>query len=96
MADQESKKQNQANEPQSVAQLLQLYPSIAAQLQASKNIEDAKETLLPIESQTDNTQVAFLKELAKEKTIEAANITQAIHSLTSSKEVRKEARRRLI
>lgn len=89
MANQEFQKQN-------LAQLLQNHQSIAVQLQASKNVEDAKEALLPIESQADNTQVAFLKELAKEKTIEAANITQAIHTLTSSKEVRKEARRCLI
>jgi tetratricopeptide (TPR) repeat protein len=96
MADQEFHTSNQDDESQTIATLLQQYQSIAAQLVNNKTPEEANTALEPIQSQDETIQIAFLKELAKEKTLDAANITQAIHILSPSKAVRKEARRRLI
>lgn len=96
MADQEFQTSNQDDESRIVTTLLQQYHDIAAQLASNVTPESTVTTLGPIQSQNDTIQIAFLKELAKEKTVEAANIEQAIQTLSPSKEVRKEARRRVI
>ncbi|HTI13377.1 MAG TPA: tetratricopeptide repeat protein [Dictyobacter sp.] len=72
------------------------YQEIAQQLLRSETMSEAIEALEPITSQPDEIQTSFLKFLGKEFNIESANILQAIHTLSDSKLVRKEARRRLI
>ena len=96
MTEQEFHTSNQDDGSQIVATLLQQYHSIAAQLVGNQTSDEAEKALEPIQSQDETVQIAFLKALAKEKTLEAANITQAIYTLNPSKEVRKEARRRQI
>jgi tetratricopeptide (TPR) repeat protein len=96
MADQEFQASNQKDAAQIAATLLQQYQDIATQLAKSRTSEAAQAALEPIQSQDATVQIAFLKALAQKKTVEAANITQAIHTLSPNKEVRKEARRRLI
>ncbi|GER89241.1 hypothetical protein KDW_34030 [Dictyobacter vulcani] len=81
---------------QTEATLLQHYQDIAHQLNSSDSVAEAKAVLEPIYSQPEATQVAFLKLLAKQHNTEAADIIQAMYTLNENKEIRKEARRRLI
>lgn len=96
MADQENKTSKQDDATQIATTLLQQYRTIATELARSVTQEATQASLEPIQSQDETTQITFLKVLGKEKTIEAANIAQAIQTLSPSKEIRKEARRRLL
>jgi len=86
---------SQANIEQ-VRDLLTRYQFIAAALETNTEAAQDEETLAPITSLDENTQIALVKELGKELTPAAADVLQAIYTYAPGKEVRKEARRSLI
>jgi tetratricopeptide (TPR) repeat protein len=86
---------SQAN-MQQIQELLARYPFIAAALDTNTEAAQDEETLAPITSLDENTQLALMKELGKEKATEAANVLQAIYTYAPAKDVRQEARRSLI
>ena len=86
---------SQENETQA-QQLLEHHHEIAEDLHASKSREQAETTLIDIINMPEATQIALLKLLSKEHDSEAADVLAAIHELSPSKNVRKEARRSLI
>jgi tetratricopeptide (TPR) repeat protein len=86
---------SQANIEQ-VRDLLTRYQFIAASLESNTKVAQDEETLAPITSLDENTQIALVKELGKELTPAAADVLQAIYTYAPGKEVRKEARRSLI
>lgn len=86
---------SQANIEQ-VRDLLTRYQFIAAALEANTEVAQDEETLAPITSLDENTQIVLVKELGKELTPAAADVLQAIYTYAPAKEVRKEARRSLI
>ncbi|GCE06291.1 tetratricopeptide repeat protein [Dictyobacter aurantiacus] len=92
MTDQD--KQNKG--PEGDVALLQQFEQIARALNASEDPAEAKALLEPFTSQPENVQIALLKTLGTIKTTAAADIIQAINALSDNKEIRKEARRRLI
>ncbi len=79
-----------------VQQLLADYQQIAQHIQQSQSPEQAESALAPINILPENTQIAFLKALAKENNTDAADTLVAVNALSPHKEVRKEARRALI
>jgi Flp pilus assembly protein TadD len=79
-----------------IEQLLAHYPQIAQALHDSAELAEAEKALMPITDLSETTQYAYLKALAKENTVDAANILAAMHTLSPLKEVQKEARRSLI
>jgi tetratricopeptide (TPR) repeat protein len=81
---------------QQVQELLARYQFIAAALQTNTEAAQDEETLAPITSLDENTQLALVKELGKELTTAAADVLQAIYTYAPAKEVSKEARRSLI
>jgi len=86
---------SQENETQA-QHLLEHYHEIAEDLHASKSREQAEAALSEINSIPEATQMALLKLMSKEHDSEAADVLTAIHELSPSKNVRKEARRSLI
>jgi tetratricopeptide (TPR) repeat protein len=95
------KHHDDANEKKSVHStpvptLVKQYRSIADQLQQSEDLEDAEDALSPITNESVPTQIEFLKALTNEHTTAAADIAQALNTLSDHKEVRKEARRSLV
>ncbi|GCF07659.1 tetratricopeptide repeat protein [Dictyobacter arantiisoli] len=92
MADHESRTHSQDN----ATSLVQNYHTIAQQLKISKDLAQTNAALEPIQNQPVEEQIAFIKAMGKENTVEAADVVQALHTLSPDKEVRKEARRRLI
>ncbi|GHO84644.1 tetratricopeptide repeat protein [Dictyobacter formicarum] len=87
---------NQKIVPEGEAALLQQFQHIAQALNASEDLAEAKAILEPITSQPENVQISLLKTLGTMKSTDAADIIQAINALSDNKEIRKEARRRLI
>jgi tetratricopeptide (TPR) repeat protein len=79
-----------------VQQLLADYHQTAQHIQQSKDPAQVESALAPMNALPENTQIAFLKALAKENTIDAADTLVAVNALSPHKEVRKEARRSLI
>jgi tetratricopeptide (TPR) repeat protein len=79
-----------------VPTLVKQYQSIADQLQQSDDLEEVEDALSPITNESVSTQVEFLKALTNEHTTAAADIAQALNTLSDHKEVRKEARRSLV
>ncbi len=79
-----------------VQQLLADYQQIAQHIQQSQSPAQLESTLAPINALPENTQIAFLKALAKENTTDAADTLVAVNAISPHKEVRKEARRALI
>ena len=94
--DQQDDQQEIISAHQTDAFLLTNYHQIAQELSASRDLTAAEEALAPILNAPDTTQLALLKALAQEKATDAADIAQAVQILTTSKEVRKEARRTLV
>ena len=86
---------NYQDDPQ-VQKLLQNYHEMALALREAKSASAAEEAIAPIASQSDETQVAFLKSLTLEATTDAADIATAIRLTTSNEAVRREARKLLI
>ncbi|HEV2654289.1 MAG TPA: hypothetical protein VGT82_04995, partial [Ktedonobacteraceae bacterium] len=79
-----------------VQQLLADYHQTAQHIQQSKDLAQVESALAPMNALPENTQIAFLKALAKENTSDAADTLVAVNALSPHKEVRKEARRSLI
>ena len=86
---------SQENETQA-RELVEHYHEIAEDLHASKSREEGATALIDIINMPESTQIALLKLLSKENDSEAADVLAAIHELSPSKNVRKEARRSLI
>ena len=79
-----------------VQQLLADYHQTAQHIQQSKDLAQVESALAPMNALPENTQIAFLKALAKENNSDAADTLVAVNALSPHKEVRKEARRSLI
>lgn len=95
-----SKKPQQSFVPQGddthLQHLLEQRHSIAESLRGSSSRVQAETTLAQITSNAEGTQLAFLKALAKQRDIDAADVLLALNELAPDKAVRKEARRALI
>jgi len=83
-------------EIQQVQQQLVQYIRLAQTLHASATQEEVESALAPLNTLSEKIQLALLKALVKENTQEAADILVAVNVFSTSKEVRKEARRSLI
>ncbi len=79
-----------------VQQQLTQYHQIASALHTSTEKAQAEVALAPLTGLSESTQIAFLKVLSKESTVDAADIMSAMNTLAPIKEVRKEAHRSLI
>jgi tetratricopeptide (TPR) repeat protein len=79
-----------------VQSLLAQFREIAKALHKSQEQQQVEAALQPILSVTEGTQLALLKVLSKEHSEDAADVVLALNEFSSSKEVRKEARRSLI
>src|SRR5712692_7130017 len=76
--------------------ILEHYHQIANNLHASTNQEQAETALNEINNLPEGTQMALLKALSREHHTDAADVLIAINELSSTKGIRKEARRSLI
>src|SRR5438067_1689246 len=81
---------------QQVQHLLAQYHHIAETLHSSSNRADVEAALKPFDALSEAAQLAAMKALSKETTADAADMLTAINTLSTSKEIRKEARRSLI
>ncbi len=72
------------------------YHQIAQSLRNSTEPAQAEAALAAISSMPEAAQIALLKALGKEYTIDSADVLLAVNTLAPLKEVRKEARRSLI
>src|SRR5690349_14282004 len=72
------------------------YHQIAEALEASQNTAAIEEALAPITALDETVQIALLKALGKEQNVDAADVAQALHTMSAQKEIRKEARRTLL
>jgi tetratricopeptide (TPR) repeat protein len=79
-----------------VEQYVAQHQQLAQQLRNSTTIQETIATLEPVQSLPKEEQIAFLKALSKQNSVDAADIVQAFFTLSDNKEVRKEARRRLV
>jgi len=77
-------------------QVLEHYQQIAATLHTSEGQQQIDTALAEINALPENAQMALLKDLSKERQVDAADILAAIYEFSASKIVRKEARRSLI
>lgn len=95
-----SKKSQQPIVPQGddahLQHLLEQRHSIAEALRKSTSRVQAETALASIMSNAENTQLALLKALAKQRDMDAADVLLALNELAPEKAVRKEARRALI
>jgi tetratricopeptide (TPR) repeat protein len=95
-----SKKSQQPFVPQGddghLQHLLEQRHSIAESLRGSSSRIQAETALAQITSNAEGTQLAFLKALAKQRDVDAADVLLALNELAPDKAVRKEARRALI
>jgi tetratricopeptide (TPR) repeat protein len=81
---------------QQVQLLLGQYHQIAETLHSSNNQAEAEAALQSFGTLSEAAQLAILKALSKENTTDAADLLTAINALSTSKDIRKEARRSLI
>jgi tetratricopeptide (TPR) repeat protein len=81
---------------QQVQLLLDQYHQIAEALHSSTRQAEAEAALQPFDALSEAAQLALLKALSKENTTDAADLLTAINALSTSKDIRKEARRSLI
>src|SRR5258708_8214650 len=79
-----------------VQQLLELRHRIAEELRGSTSRNQAEAALAGISGTDENTQMALLKALARQRDTDAADVLLAVNELTANKAVRKESRRALI
>lgn len=79
-----------------VQQQLAGYRQIAQALLRSQDPAQAENALQPITDLPEIAQLALLKALGKEKTVEAADVLLAVNTYAPIKEARKEARRALM
>jgi hypothetical protein len=78
------------------AQLFARYQQVTTAVRVSQNREEIEQALREIETLPAGAQMALLGLLAKEQTVEAADLLLALHAFAAHKETRKEARRALI
>ena len=79
-----------------VQQQLAGYRQIAKALLRSQDPAQAENALQPITGLPESAQLALLKALGKENTVEAADVLLAVNTYAPIKEARKEARRSLM
>jgi tetratricopeptide (TPR) repeat protein len=79
-----------------IQRLLAEYHQIAQDLHQSQDHAQAEAALAPINELSEAVQIAWLKALARENSVDAADVLLAANELSPHKEVRKEARRSLI
>lgn len=79
-----------------VQQQLEQYRQVAQAVRSSMTPAQVETAIASINEMTEATQVAFLKALTKEGTLDAADVLQAINLFAALKETRKAARRALI
>jgi tetratricopeptide (TPR) repeat protein len=72
------------------------YRQIATDLHSSSDQQQAQAALTEISNLPEGAQLALLKALAKEQNTDAADVLNAINTLSPLKSVRKEARRSLL
>ena len=77
-------------------QYVEHYTEYAQQLNASHSIAEVVNTIEPVQSLNETEQVAVIKELGKKNDLAAADLIQAIFSLSDNKHIRKEARSRIV
>ncbi len=77
-------------------QVFERYHEVANKVRASTERQAAAAELAEINDLSEAAQFALLKSLAREKSLDAADLLLAINELSSLKSVRKEARRALI
>jgi tetratricopeptide (TPR) repeat protein len=94
------KKQTQLSisqdENEQVQSILGQYHQIATQLRASTDEQQVGVALAEINNMPAGAQIAFLKELAREQHLDAADVLAALYAFGTLKDGRKEARRSLI
>jgi len=76
--------------------LIEQRHTLAESLRGSSSRVQAETALIEITSNAEGTQLAFLKALAKQQDMDAADVLLALNELAPDKVVRKEARRALI
>ena len=93
-----AKKQTQVSQEDNLQAQQQFaqYHQIAQSLHNSTEPSQAEAALAAISSMPEAAQMALLKALGKEHTVDSADVLLAINTLAPLKEVRKEARRSLI
>lgn len=77
-------------------QVFEQYHEVANKVRASTERQAAEAALAEINALSEAAQFALLKSLAREKSLDAADLLLAINELSPQKSVRKEARRALI
>src|SRR6202165_5640052 len=77
-------------------QVFEQYHQVASKVRASTERQAAEAALTEINDLSEAAQFALLKSLAREKSLDAADLVLAINELSPQKSVRKEARRALI
>jgi tetratricopeptide (TPR) repeat protein len=77
-------------------QMLERYHQVANSLRSSTDQKQAEAALAEINNMPEGAQIALLKALSKEHHTDAADILIAMNELSSTKSIRKEARRALI
>lgn len=81
---------------QQIQHLLAQYHQIAEALHNSQNRADVEAALKPFDALSEAAQLNILKALSKETTADAADVLSAVNAVSTSKDLRKEARRSLI
>jgi len=79
-----------------VQQLLELRHRMAEELHSSTSRQQAEAALAEISGTDEDTQMALLKALTRQRDADAADVLLAVNELTANKAVRKESRRALI
>ncbi len=95
----EKQRSDQANQPVDITQVQQQlgqYHQIAQAVRSSATPVQVETAIASINEMPEATQVAFLKALTKEGTLDAADVLQAVNTFAAAKETRKAARRALI
>jgi len=77
-------------------QALEHYHQLAVTLHASDKPAQVEAALAEVNTLPESVQLALVKELSKEKHVDAADVLTAINELATLKNVRKEAKRSLI
>jgi len=92
----ETRAQLSQEDHQQIEDLFSRYHQIAERLRNSTDQAQAEEILTDITVLPTSVQLVLLKTLARENNTDAADVLNAIHTLGTHKDVRKEARRGLI
>ncbi|HEU5229669.1 MAG TPA: tetratricopeptide repeat protein [Ktedonobacteraceae bacterium] len=93
---QKSELANQPVDTKQVQQQLEQYHQVAQALRSTTTPTQVETVITPINEMPEATQVAFLKALTKEGTLDAVDVIQAVNLFATVKETRKAARRALI